>query len=89
MSAVFIYKIILGLLLLAILISLGSGMLFLVKDKGKSRRTLHSLSVRIALSVTLFIMLFIGYVTGLIQPHGVTPEQTEKALPQQRLPVNN
>jgi len=51
MSAALIFKIVIVLLLLVILASLTSGMVFLVKDKGKTNRTLNSLTVRIALSV--------------------------------------
>ncbi len=84
MSAALIFKIIVVLLLLAVLVSLSSGMFFLVHDKGESDRTVKSLTIRISLSVALFIMLIVGYFTGMIQPHGIYPEppETEKALPE-------
>lgn len=59
--------------LLFILASLGSGLFFLIKDKGKSRRTAQALTLRIALSIGLFVALFIAFATGLITPHGVYP----------------
>jgi hypothetical protein len=38
--------------------------------------------VRIALSIVLFVLLLIGFATGLIKPHGITPPvETQKALP--------
>lgn len=81
MSAPVIFKIVIILLLVIILISLSSGMVFLVKDKGQTDRTVKSLTVRIVLSIMLFILLFIGFRMGWIQPHGIVPEQpTEKAL---------
>ena len=80
MSAAFIFKVVIVLLLIIIIISLSSGMIFLVRDKGKSNRTVKSLTIRIVLSIFLFILLFIGFRAGWIQPHGVAPEQTEKAL---------
>ncbi len=80
MSTAVIFKIIVVLLLIAILISLSSGVIFLVKDKGQTNRMLNSLTVRIVLSITLFILLFVGYKAGWIRPHGLMPEQTEKAL---------
>lgn len=83
MTLAFIFKIIVFLLLAIILVSLASGMFFLVKDKGSSDKTVISLTVRISLSILLFILLFIGMATGLIEPHGLFPEQTtetEKAL---------
>ena len=64
-------KIIVILFLLAIVGSLGSGLFFLMKDKGSSDRTVQALTVRISLSVILFILLMVAYATGLLQPHGV------------------
>jgi len=55
-----------------ILLSLGSGMLFLAKDGGENNRVVTSLTVRIALSITLFILLFAGYYFGDLQPHGIS-----------------
>lgn len=67
------FKIAVLILLCAILLSLASGMFFLIRDKGRSPRTAKALTIRIALSLSLFILLFIGLATGLITPHGVTP----------------
>lgn len=66
-------KIIVILFLLAIVGSLGSGLFFLMKDKGSSDRTVRALTVRISLSVVLFLLLMVAYATGLLQPHGVYP----------------
>ena len=66
-------KIIVVLFLFIIIGSLFSGLYYLVKDKGTSERTVRALTLRISLSVLLFILLMIGYATGLLQPHGVTP----------------
>lgn len=85
MTLSLLFKIVIGVLLLLILLSLASGMFFLVKDQGQTDRMAKSLTLRIALSITLFVLLFIGFATGLIKPHGVLPVQTEKALPEQRL----
>jgi hypothetical protein len=57
----------------AILVSLGSGMVFLIKDKGQSLRTAKALTVRITLSVALFGLLMLGIFTGHIKPHGIYP----------------
>jgi hypothetical protein len=43
-----------------------------VNDKGESKRMVKALTVRIVLSVALFILLFIGWRQGLIQPHGIS-----------------
>ncbi|NNG12047.1 MAG: twin transmembrane helix small protein [Halobacteria archaeon] len=66
-------KIIVVLFLFAIIGSLGSGLYYLVRDKGSSDRTVRALTVRISLSVLLFVLLMLAYATGLLQPHGVYP----------------
>lgn len=62
-------KLLVLVLLAAILVSLFSGLFFLGRDEGGSRRLLPALTVRIALSVLLFLLLLIGWLTGVIQPH--------------------
>ena len=64
-------KILVVLILLGILVSLGSAMVFLVRDKGGSNRTLRALTFRIGLSVGLFGLLFLLSWLGIIEPHGV------------------
>ena len=64
-------KIFIILVMLTILFSLGSGLFFLVKDDGKSRRTIKALSWRIGLSISLFLFLFAAFAMGYIQPHGL------------------
>lgn len=65
-------KIVVVVLLVGILISLGSGLIFLLKDKGDSKRTVKALTVRIALSLIVFALLMLGYLAGWIQPHGIS-----------------
>jgi len=63
-------KVIIVLALVAIVGSLFSALFFLSKDKTGSQRTVKALTVRIGLSITLFILLMIAYYFGLIgQPH--------------------
>ena len=64
-------KILVVLLLFTIIASLFSGLFYLIRDKGASDRTVRALTVRISLSLLLFVLLMIGYATGLLQPHGV------------------
>ncbi|HRD66135.1 MAG TPA: twin transmembrane helix small protein [Candidatus Competibacter sp.] len=64
-------KTIVILMLLLILASLGSGLFFLIRDQGRNPRTVRALTVRIALSVTLFVLLMLAYATGLLTPHGL------------------
>jgi hypothetical protein len=69
-----IVKVFIVLVLFAIIGSLASGLVFLIKDKGHSDRTVKALTVRIALSVSLFALLMIGYAVGLVKPHGIYPQ---------------
>lgn len=64
-------KILIVVVLVAIILSLFSGLFHLVKEEGESKRMVNALTVRIALSVALFILLFIAWYAGLITPHHV------------------
>ncbi|MDR9432649.1 MAG: twin transmembrane helix small protein [Spiribacter sp.] len=55
--------------LLVIIGSLGSGLFYLMKDRGNSRRTLNALTLRIVLSLTLFLLILLGFFTGAIAPN--------------------
>jgi len=68
-----VIKILIVVALIAIIASLASGMVFLVKDKVQSERTAKALTVRISLSVLLFGLLMLGIFTGHIKPHGIYP----------------
>lgn len=68
-------KILIVLVLLMILASLASGMIYMLRDRGNSERVVKALTVRIGLSVTLFILLMIAFATGMIEPHGLFPPQ--------------
>jgi hypothetical protein len=59
-------KIAIVLMLLLIVASLFSALFYLVKDKGTGERTAKALTIRIALSLTLFLLLMLGYYTGVI-----------------------
>ena len=54
--------------LLVILYSLASSFWFLVKDKGEGDRTVKRLTWRIGLSLALFVLLWIAYQLGWIEP---------------------
>lgn len=59
------------LLLLFIFYSLFSGLFYMIRDKGHSTRAVKYMTLRIAISIGLFILLFVGFATGLISPHGL------------------
>ena len=68
-----IVKLPIFLLLGFIVFSLAEGMYFLAKDDGDvdKTRVVRALTVRIALSLTLFALLILGYFTGLLNPHAL------------------
>ena len=66
-----LFKIIVVLVLFVIVGSLFSALYFLAKDKNGAERTVKALTLRIGLSVTLFLVLLVGYYFGLI---GQTPQ---------------
>lgn len=62
-------KLLVILVLVAILVSLGSGLVFLVKDKEGGDRVLRALKIRISLSVLLFLLIMAAWFAGLITPN--------------------
>jgi cytochrome bd-type quinol oxidase subunit 2 len=64
-------KILIIIVLFAIVVSLGSALFHLSKDKGDSKKMARALTVRVGLSVLLFILLMLAWKTGLIEPHGL------------------
>ena len=64
-----LFKIIIISLLVIILISLGTALFSMMKNEPDSNRTVKALTVRIALSIALLVLIMIGYSMGLIAPH--------------------
>jgi hypothetical protein len=62
---------VIAILLIAVVASLGRAMSTMSSGGGDPRRTVQALTVRISLSVALFVFLLIGSHFGWIQPHGV------------------
>lgn len=54
------------LVMLAIVVSLGFALYFLVRDPGESRRTVISLSIRVGLAVLMLVLLGYGFFTRFI-----------------------
>jgi heme/copper-type cytochrome/quinol oxidase subunit 4 len=59
-------KIVVILLLLAVIASLFSGLFFVYKDKGDSNRAVMALTIRIVLSLLVFVILIGSYFFGLV-----------------------
>ena len=53
-----------------ILGSLGSALFYLMRDKGTSNKTVNALTVRIGLSVALFLFLWFSHWMGWIETTG-------------------
>ncbi len=51
--------------------SLASGLFFLISDNSNSKRTVKALTLRIGISVCLFLFLLIAFKLGFIKPHGI------------------
>ena len=61
---------IVGVLIL-ILWNLGAGLYYMLVDKGQTKRTVNSLTKRIALSIGLILFVVLAIKMGWISPHGV------------------
>ena len=66
-------KLVVVAIFIGVLASLGSGLFFLVKDKGRSERTVRALTIRVGISAGLLCLLVLLWALGLIQPHGIRP----------------
>ena len=64
-------KVAVVVVLMAIVASLGVALYHLATDRGESQKLVRSLTVRIVLSVALFLLLMLAWRFGLIHPHGL------------------
>jgi hypothetical protein len=64
-------KIVVAVAFVLIIGSLASALFFLMRDKGRSNRTVQALAMRVGLSITLFLLVLLSYKMGWIQPTGL------------------
>jgi hypothetical protein len=64
------FKLIIVLMLICVIGSLFSGLFFLYRDQGSGDRAVKALTLRIGLSIAVFVMLLLGYRFGLISGLG-------------------
>ena len=64
-------RIIVAIAFVLILGSLASALFLMMRDKGRSNRTVHSLMVRVGLSVTLFLLILFANWMGWIHSTGI------------------
>lgn len=57
--------------LVGIIASLGSALVFLMRDRGSGRRTVQALTLRVGLSVLLFLFILFSYWMGWMQPRSL------------------
>ncbi len=76
-------RILIIVVLVAILVSLGFGLFHLSRGsrnpEEESRKLARALTVRIALSVILFVLLMVAWRMGLISPHGLSMQTAGQA----------
>jgi heme/copper-type cytochrome/quinol oxidase subunit 4 len=65
-----VIQIVLIVLFLAVVGSLFQALFFLIRDRGESKRTVKALTVRITLSVLLFVLVLVLWAVGLLKPVG-------------------
>ncbi len=70
-GAVELIRILVLCLLAAIVVSLGTALYHLSTGKGDSDKMLRALTVRIVLSIALFLLLMISWRAGYITPRGL------------------
>jgi hypothetical protein len=63
-------KILIAIALLAVVASLGHALFAMASGPQNSGRVLKALTVRISISVALFVALMVAWRFGWIEPHG-------------------
>lgn len=66
-------KFLVVVILACIVLSLGSGLFHMTSGPGASDRVLRALTLRISLSVVLFVLLMAGWYAGVITPNHAGP----------------
>jgi H+/gluconate symporter-like permease len=56
---------------LGIIVSLGSALVYLMRDRGNSSRMAYALTWRVGLSVALFLFVLLAHYLGWIESTGV------------------
>jgi hypothetical protein len=64
-------KILVAIAFLLILASLASALVYLMRDKGQSNRTVMALAIRVGLSILLFLSLLLAHRLGFIESTGI------------------
>ncbi|PQA82590.1 DUF2909 domain-containing protein [Limnohabitans sp. TS-CS-82] len=72
-------KFIVAIAFLAILVSLGSALVFMMRDgrngQAKSNNMVKALAFRVGFSILIFLFILIGWKLGFIHPTGIAAGQ--------------
>lgn len=76
-------KVIIFVLLIGVVLSLFSGLIFLFKDSDRqdSKRTLYALGIRITLAAALLLTVFYGLYTGQLEMGSNAPWHDRDTAP--------
>ena len=64
-------KIIIAIAFILILASLGSALFYMMRDKGRSKKTVQSLMLRVGFSIALFLFILFANMMGWVQSTGI------------------
>jgi hypothetical protein len=83
-----VLKTIIAVLLIGVLVSLFSGLVFLFKDSDRqdSKRTLYALGIRITLAAALLIAVLYGFLSGQLRMGTNAPWHDRGAAPPEEAP---
>lgn len=68
----------------ALVISLGSGLIFLFKDQGEGKRTLYALGIRVTLAATLLVLITYGVLSGQLRSQAPWSQHLDPLLQQDK-----
>lgn len=79
-------KILVIIAFIVIIGSLGSALFYLINNKGQqpSQKLVRALTVRITLSVLLFIFIFMAIALGWLKPQGIGSRIHKVQMPESR-----
>ncbi|HMN82559.1 MAG TPA: twin transmembrane helix small protein [Burkholderiaceae bacterium] len=64
-------KVVIVIAFVLILASLGSALVFLVRDRGRTRNVVRALSLRVGFSIALFLLILLAHYLGWIESTGL------------------
>jgi len=71
-----VFRVVVLIALAAIVVSLGSALYHLSRGTQKdSAKMARALTVRIVLSIALFVLIMLAWYAGLIKPHSIVPHR--------------